>query len=104
MSFEAISVIREAEENAKKTVAEAETAGKKLVADAELKGKAGCEAAVEKAASEIAELKVKSIAKAEEAEACIGAETETKKAVLIAKSDKQIEKAAMLIVERIVNA
>lgn len=103
MSFEAITVIREAEENAKKMIADAEASAKRMIADAEIKGRAGCDAALEKAGSEIGELKEKCIAKANDEEARIGAETETKKAVLTAKSDKQIEKAAMLIVERIVN-
>ena len=103
MSFEAITVIRAAEENAGKLIAEAEASAKKMIADAEIKGKAEGEAALEKADAEIGELKLKCAVKADEEEARILAETETKKAVLAAKSDKQIEKAAMLIVERIVN-
>jgi len=104
MSFEAIELIQAAELQAKITVSEAEAAAKRKVADAKLRAKAAQEAALAKAESEMSELRDKNAAIALEAEKQIMTDANNKAEALISKSDKLIDKAAMLIAERIVNA
>lgn len=104
MSFEAIELIQTAEEQARKTVADAEATAKRTLADATVKVKAAQDAATAKAESEIRELKEKYAVMADETEALIMTDTAKKADELTSSSDKLIDKAAMLIAERIVNA
>ena len=91
MSFEAITAISEAEENAKRMKAEALAAAK------------AAEAAEKKAAAELAELRAKSDEKAKEDARQLASDTENRKAAMRARADARLEKAAALIVERVVN-
>lgn len=104
MSFESISSVKAAEEKAKKIIAEAQTQAKQMVADTEAKGEKDALEAEDKARRELAELKVKTEELASAAAGETASAADTKKAVLKAKADSRMEKAAALIVERIVNA
>ncbi len=104
MSFEAITSIAQAEAEAKATVAAAEARAKQLLAEAETAGKAAVEAAGAKADSELAELRRQADEKAMTEAGGLSKETENKKAALRAKAEARLEKAAALVVERIVNS
>jgi len=104
MSFEAITSIAEAEQKAKQTVAEAEAKAKQMIVDAENAGKAAVEAAVVKADSEVAELRRQADEKAVADAEKLSSDNENKKAALRAKAETKLEKAANLVVERIVNS
>ena len=86
MSFEAITTISEAEESAKRMKAEALSAAKAA-----------------EAAAELAELRAKSDEKAKEDARQLASDTENRKAAMRARADARLEKAAALIVERVVN-
>ena len=103
MSFEAVSLITEAEAGAKALVAEAEARAKQMLSDAENDGRAAITAAGEKAGRELAQLKKQVGSKAVEEAGILSENTENSKAELRARAEKQIEKAADLVVERIVN-
>jgi V/A-type H+-transporting ATPase subunit G/H len=104
MSFNAILTISEAEENAKKIKAEADAQAKERLAAAEKAGLAAVDAAVEKAAAELKELQSKADDKARAEAESLSATTENKKASLRARAEDRIDKAAELVVERIVNS
>ena len=104
MAFEALSRVQAAEERAAKTLADAASEAKRIVADAELKSRAAGDAAVEKAEGELAVLRSRCETLASENSIRIRGETETRKTVLAKCAEKRMEKAAMLIAERIVNA
>lgn len=104
MSFESISNIKAAEDKAKKILVEAQAQAKQMLTDTEAKGEKDLLEAEDKARRELSELKLRSEALADDAAAETASATETKKAVLKAKADSRMEKAAALIVERIVNA
>ena len=73
------------------------------ISQAEAEGKAAVAAALAKAEDELKELRVKAGEKEKaDADKLLG-ELETKKAVLLAKAEAKLEKAASLVVERIVN-
>lgn len=61
------------------------------------------EAAEKKAAAELAELRSKSDEKAKEDALELASDTENRKAAMRARADARLEKAAALIVERVVN-
>ena len=103
MSFEAIYNIAQAEAEGKAAVAAAEQKAKGLIAEAESAGKASVEAAIAKAEGELAELRVKAAEKQRAEALRLADELETKKAVLLAKAEAKLDKAASLVVERIVN-
>ncbi len=103
MSFEAITSIADAEANAKAAVAAAELKSKQMLADAETAGKAAIEAAAVKAEEELTELRRKADEKAKTDAGGLSGELENKKAALRAKAEANLEKAAALVVERIVN-
>ena len=104
MSFKAILTISDAEEHAKELKGEAETTAKERLAEAESAGRQAVDAAADKAAAELKELQAKADDKAK-AEACeLSATTENKKASLRARAEDRIDKAAELVVERIVNS
>lgn len=104
MSFESINSVRAAEDKAKKIVAEAEAEARRMLADTEEKGALDRSEAEDKARRELGELDLKTEVLAREAIEEIQSAAETKKAVLKAKAESRMEKAAALIVERIVNA
>ena len=74
-----------------------------MIAEAENAGKASIEAAIARAEGEIAELRVKAAEKERVESEALAKELSTKKAVLLAKAEAKLEKAASLVVERIVN-
>ena len=103
MSFEAIYNISQAETEGKAAVAAAEQKAKSLIAEAEAEGKASVEAAIARAEGELQELRVKAGEKEKAEAAALADELATKKAVLLAKAEAKLDKAASLVVERIVN-
>ena len=92
MSFEAITTIRDAENRAKQ-----------IQADAQAEGKAAIEAAVGKAQRELQTLRAKSDEKAKADAEKLAAETKNKEAAMRIKAKTNLDRAASLIVERIVN-
>ena len=88
MSFEAITTIRDAENRAKQIQAD---------------GKAAIEAAVGKAQRELQTLRAKSDEKAKADAEKLAAETKNKEAAMRIKAKTNLDRAASLIVERIVN-
>lgn len=104
MSFEAITAISKAEDEAKAAVLEAEALAKQMIAAAQDSGRKLVEAAGAKASSELAEQKRLAEGKAmDEAEALVRL-TNDQKAALKTKAGERLEKAATLVVERIVNS
>ena len=103
MSFEAVNDILEAEERAAAVIAEAEAEARRIRSNAELRSRAQRDAAAVKAESEIAELMSGCEAAADDYEKELRSAAETKIAVLIAKAERLIPRAADLITERIVN-
>ncbi len=104
MSFEAISNIAQAETEAKATIANAELRAKQLAADAESAGKLAVEAATQKADAELTELRRQVDEKAKTEANSLSEELEKQKAALRAKAKGKLEKAAAMVVERIVNS
>lgn len=104
MSFEAIELITAAESEARAMVAAAEQKAKEMITDAENEGRAAVEAAKAKAAGELAELKKRSDEKAMSEAGVLSRETENKRENLRAMAEARLEKAAKLVVERIVNS
>ena len=88
MSFEAITTIRDAENRAKQIQADAQAA---------------IEAAVGKAQRELQTLRAKSDEKAKADAEKLAAETKNKEAAMRIKAKTNLDRAASLIVERIVN-
>lgn len=103
MSFEAITMISQAEESAKKGRAQVLTDAKAAEAAAVTEGKAAVEAAVAKARQEVHDKLVKMETDAAASAEALAKETENKKAAMRAGAEGRLEKAASLIVERIVN-
>ena len=103
MSFEAITTISEAEETAKRVKAQAAQDAKAAIAAAEAEGKAGLDAAEKKAAEEIRALRARSDEKAKADAQELANVTEEQKAAMLEKAQGRMDKAAALIVERVVN-
>ena len=103
MSFDAITSITQAEAAAKSTLAAAEARTRQMTAEAEASGKAAVEAALKKAGDELAQLRTLADKKASETAKNVSDENENRKAVLRAKAEKNLDRAANLVVERIVN-
>ena len=103
MAFDALAEITKAENDAKAAVAAAQQQAKQLIADAENTGKAGITAAISKAETELAKLKTAADSKAVEQAESLSGDVNNKRATLRVKAEARIEKAADLIVERIVN-
>ena len=95
MSFEAITTISDAENRARQIKADAQAA--------EAEGKAVIEAAVGKAQQELQTLRAKSDEKAKADAETLAAETKNKEAAMRIKAKTNLDRAASLIVERIVN-
>jgi len=103
MSFEAISVITQAEETAKQGHAQAVADAKAAQSAAEVAGKAAVEAAAAKARQEVHDKQVQTDAKAVAAAEALAGETKKQVAAMRQSAEGRLEKAASLIVERIVN-
>ena len=103
MSFEAITMINQAEESAKKGRAQAVADAKAAEAAAVEAGKAAVEAAVAQARQTVQEMHEQLDAKASAAAAALAADTENQKAAMRACAEGKLDQAAALIVERIVN-
>ena len=100
MSFEAITTISDAENRARQIKADAQAAAAAAVEAAQAEGKAAIEAAVGKAQQE---LRAKSDEKAKADAETLAAETKNKEAAMRIKAKTNLDRAASLIVERIVN-
>ena len=98
MSFEAITTISDAENRARQIKADAAA-----VEAAQAEGKAVIEAAVGKAQQELQTLRAKSDEKAKADAETLAAETKNKEAAMRIKAKTNLDRAASLIVERIVN-
>ena len=83
--------------------AEALAAAKAAEAAAVEEGKLTMEAARKKAESEVRELRAKSDEKAKQDAVALASDTENRKAAMRARADARMDKAAALIVERVVN-
>ena len=103
MSFEAIPTIRDAENRAKQIQADAQAAAAAAVEAAQAEGKAAIEAAVGKAQRELQQLRARSDDEAKADAEELGAETKNKEAAMRIKAKTNLDRAASLIVERIVN-
>lgn len=103
MSFEAITTISEAEESAKRSKAQAVADARAAEANAVAEGKAAIAAAVGKASEELREELSRSDAQALAAAKQMADDTENKIAALRARAEGRLDKAASLVVERIVN-
>ena len=103
MSFDAITGIAQAEDAAKVAVSYARAQAKQMEADAEKAGEKAVAAALEKAESELNRLREQSRIKAEQDSKTLTGKMETKKAVLRAAAEARMDKAAMIVAERIVN-
>lgn len=104
MSLEAIKTITEAEEAARRLKTEAAADAKRMVGEARAAGQAALDAAEKKANEELRELKAKADEKATADAKELAASTENKKAAMQVKAEARLDKAAQLIVERIVNS
>jgi len=103
MSFEAVTSISQAEEAAAKVVAEAKQKAAQMVLDAEAAGKASIENSVKKADEELLQLKDKADKLSEKSASDFLAGVEDEKSKLRSAAQDKLEKAATLVVERIVN-
>mgnify|MGYP004718038239 FL=1 len=103
MSFEAITTIRDAENRAKQIQADGQAPAAAAVETAQAEGKAAIEAAVGKAQRELQTLRAKSDEKAKADAEKLAAETKNKEAAMRIKAKTNLDRAASLIVERIVN-
>ena len=103
MAFDAIMMISQAEEAAKKDFAQAQADARAAEDAAAEAGKAALEEAAVRAKKEIqiklAELEAEATAAAE----ALAAETENQKAVMRAAAQQKLDAAAAFIAERIVN-
>ena len=104
MSLEAIKTIGEAEEQAKKIKADAAADAKKAINAAEAEGIASVEAVVKKAEDELREINKTADEKANKDVERIAIDTEAKKTEMRQHAESMLDKAASLIVERIVKS
>ena len=103
MSLEAIAAITGTEEKVRQMKAEAAAEAKRSIAQAQASGEEAIASAIKKADAEIAELMKKAEEKAKADASGLAQSSENKKAAMRAKADARLDKAAELIVERIVN-
>ena len=103
MSFEASTVINQAEESAKKGHAQVLADAKTAEVNAVAEGKATVERAIAEAKKQVQDQQVLLDAEAAKAAEALAKETEQNKAALRAGAEGRLDQAASLIVERIVN-
>lgn len=104
MSLEAIKLISEAEETARQRKAEAQAEAKREIAQAEAAVAEAMDAARAKAAEELKGLSRKADDKSKADAMELAENTENRKAALRVRAESRLDKAAGLIVERIVNS
>ena len=104
MSLEAIVSITTVEDKVRQQKADAVAEGKRAAAKAQAEGEALVAAAVKRADAEMAELMKKAEDKAKADASELAQNYENKKAAMRMKADSRLDKAAELIVERIVNS
>ena len=104
MSLDAIQQIIQAEADAKQRKTEAVIAAKKLIADAEQAGKEALNRACSNAETKTKEFLSQAENRAAERAAEIAAQTERNCAALRRAAEKKLDKAAALIVRRVVGA
>lgn len=104
MSLEAIKTITEAEEAARRLKAEAAVDAKRMISEAKAAGQKALEAAEQKANEELRGLRGKADEKATSDAKELAENTENKKAAMRVRAEGRLDKAAQLIVERIVNS
>ena len=102
MSFEAIKGISDAEALAKAKIAEAEAKAKQMLDDAETAGKAALEAASSRAETELKELRKKADGQTAEKTAALDGEMVAEAKKLRDAATQKLEKAAAIVLERIV--
>jgi V/A-type H+-transporting ATPase subunit G/H len=102
MSLEAIKSISQAEEQAKKARLEARQKADKAIDDAQKAGNDTVKATVSRAESEVAVLKKTYDAKAAENAKDLVSATANKRAAIRARAEGRLDKAAGVVVERIV--
>lgn len=104
MSFEAINSITEAEARARELVYQAEQKARQMVSDEENAGLAAVDAALDKAASELKELNRQADKKVRSDSESLSNDAENRKAVMRSHAEARLDKAASIVVERIVNS
>ncbi|MBR1990555.1 MAG: hypothetical protein IJ987_08770 [Firmicutes bacterium] len=104
MSFEAITMISQAEETARKECLQAAANARAAEEKALEEGKNSVAAAVARAREEIQNKQAELEAEAHARAKVLEEETEKQKAAMRAGAEKKLDAAAMLIVERIVNS
>ncbi len=104
MSLEAIKTISEVEDETRQRKVQASAEAKKAVSEAESAGRASIEQARAKAGAEIRELTRKAEEKAKEQAMDLASSTENRMASMRVRAENNLERAADLIVERIVNS
>ena len=104
MSLEAITAVEKAETEAARVKAEAAVEAKRIVAAAETAGREAIEAARRKAEEERKLLNTQAAEKAAAALAALQGSMDNEKAALRARAESRLDKAAEIIVERIVNS
>lgn len=104
MSLEAITAITEAEERARQKKADAAADAKRKIAQAVSDGEAAVEAAAQKADAEISAKMRQAEEKAKADASELAGSNENKKASMRVRAESRLDKAAELIVERIVNS
>ena len=103
MSFDAITGIAQAENAAKVAVSFAEAQARQMLADAEAAGKEAVDEALKKAGKDLELLARQSEIKLENDTAAASGKMETRKAVLRAAAESRMDKAASLIVDRVLS-
>ncbi len=101
MSFEAVSNIKKAEEDAERLVAEAETQARQIISDAENSGRAKKEAAEKKAAQEKEALLKETEAQIDKENEISGNETSKTLEAQRSIASGKINTAAQIVAERI---
>ena len=103
MSLDAIKSISDAEEKARLAILSAQREAALAVEQVETAGKETVAATVLRAKNEIAHLKRASDAKSAEAAKELVSNTANRRAAIRARAESRLDKAALMIVERIVN-
>ena len=103
MSLEAIKSISAAEDEARQAVLQAQQKAQKSIEEAEKAGKESIASMAQRAELEIAQLKRAADQKAEEQAIELASTTANRQATLRARAEGRIDKAAQLIIERIVS-
>ena len=102
MSMDAIAAVSQAEAEAKRLKTEATAEARRAAAAAEVAGREAVQAALAKAATELAEYRAKAVEAAESAEKELRFNTENLKTEIRSAAEAKLGQASDLIVERIV--